>query len=78
MDELEVFVEAEKNLDFLNKNFKELEKKYSNKFIAISGGKIVAVNENPQNIFREVEHTGIERSKILVEFIPISGSILIL
>ena len=78
MNELEVFAEAEKNLGFLNDNFKELEKKYPNKFVAISGGEMVAVNENPRAIFEEVEHKGIERSKILVEFIPVAGSILVL
>lgn len=78
MRELQIMKSAEKNLNFLNENFKEIETKYPNKFIAISGAQIVAFGNTPDSVIEEVEKKRISKSDLLIEFIPVVGSILML
>ncbi|MCX6748387.1 MAG: DUF5678 domain-containing protein [Candidatus Pacearchaeota archaeon] len=76
--ETKMFEIAEKNLKFFNENFRDFEGKYPNKFIAVSGAKVVAVENSPEEVFDELDTKSISRSKVLVEFIPLAGSILVL
>ena len=78
LQEIKMFETAEKNLKFFNENFKDFEEKHPNKFIAVSGAKVVAIKSSPKEIFDELDTKKISRSKVLVEFIPIEGSILVL
>ena len=78
MDEKQVFLKAEKNLEFFNEHFNEFEIKYPNKFVAISGANLVAMGETPDAIFEKIDEQDIDRSDVLIEFIPLAGSILIL
>ena len=78
MKEIKMFDIAEKNLEFFNENFKKFEEEYPNKFVAVSGSKVVAIENTPEKIFEELDAKNISRSKVLVEFIPIAGSILVL
>ena len=78
MEEAKMFEIAEKNLKFFNENFKKFEEKYSNKFIAVSGAKVVSIKDNPKKIFDDLDAKNISRSEVLVEFIPVAGSILVL
>ena len=78
MKEEQVLKAAEKNLDFFNQHFKEFEIKYPNKFVAVSGAKIVAIEKNPDSIFKKLDEKKINRSNVLVEFMPLAGSILVL
>ena len=78
MNEEQVFANGEKNLKYLNEHFHQLETKYPNRFVAISNGEIVAVGDTPDAIFEIMDEKGIDRANVLIEFIPMAGSILIL
>ncbi len=78
MEEMRIIRAAERNLNFLNKNFQEIENKYPNKFIAISGSQIVAFGNTPESVIEKVEEKKIDKLDLLVEFIPVAGLILIL
>jgi len=78
MEEKQIFEEAQKNKEFLDKNFKIFEKEYPNKFIAVSGANVVGTGETPDAVFEIINQKKIDKSNVLVEFIPIAGSILIL
>ena len=78
INEIELFRQAEKNKTYFDNNFKDLENKYPEKFIAISGANLVGVMDNVDALIDLVESKGIERSNVLIEFIPSPGSILVL
>jgi len=78
MEEAKMIKMAEKNLKFFNENFKSFEENYPNKFVAVSGSKVVAIEDSPKKIFDELDTKEISRSMVLVEFIPMAGSILVL
>ena len=78
MDEVQIFEEAEKNQRFLDERFKELETKYPNQFVAISGSALVGAGETPDAVFEVLKEKGLDNSKVLIEFIPLAGSILVL
>lgn len=78
MNEEKVFKNAEKNLIFFNTHFNEFEMKYPNQFVAISGANLVAVGETPDSVLKEVNEKRINKSDLLIEFIPLPGSILVL
>ena len=78
MEETQIMEAAERNLNFLNENFKEIEMKYPDKFIAISGAQIVAFGSTPEFIIGEIEEKKIDRADLLIEFIPVAGSVLVL
>ena len=78
MNEKQVFENAEKNLTFFNVHFKEFEMKYPNQFVAVSGANLVAVGETPDSVLKEINEKRIDKSNLLIEFIPVPGSILVL
>ena len=78
MDEERVFLRAEENLKFFDEHFTEFERSYPNNFVAISGANLVATGETPDAVFEKIDEKNIDRSDVLIEFIPIAGSTLIL
>ncbi len=78
MNEEKVFKNAEKNLEFFNIHFNEFEMKYPNQFVAVSGANLIAVGETPDSILKEVNEKKIDKSNLLIEFIPLPSSILAL
>jgi len=78
MNEEQVFKNAEKNLTFFNIHFKEFEMKYPNQFVAISGANLVATGETPDSVLKEISEKRIDKSNLLIEFIPLPGSVLVL
>lgn len=78
MNEKQIFKNAEKNLAFFNVHFNEFEIKYPNQFVAVSGANLVAVGETPDSIFKKVNEQKINKTDLLVEFIPLRKSILVL
>lgn len=78
MNEKKVFENAEKNLIFLNSHFNEFEMKYPNSFVAVSGANLVAIGETPDSVLKKVNEQKIDKSNLLIEFIPLPKSILVL
>jgi len=77
-NEEKVFENAQKNLKFFDDNFKSFESKFPNRFVAVSGANLVATSETVDDILEKVKERKIDESDLLIEFIPLPGSILVL
>ena len=55
-----------RNRDWLNKNLRELQNKYSEKWLAIADEKIVSHGEDPEGVKKEVEKLRSERGVLII------------
>jgi len=78
MKEMAMLQTAEKDNDWLTRNFKKIQQEHPNKFIAISEGHIIAEGGDSEDVINEVEKKGRDSATVLIEFIPEKGLLLIL
>ena len=78
MEEMAMLQTAEKDNEWLTRNFKEIQEDHPNRFIAVSGGHIIAEGSDSEDVISEVKKKGKDPATILIEFIPEKGLLLIL
>lgn len=66
---LDLLNESEKDLEWLQQNFLDIQEKFANKIIAIKNKKIIANSENISKLLEEVQSQGIDPSEVLIEAI---------
>lgn len=75
-------LELKKNIGkegiWINSNYKEIQEKYDNKFVAVAKEHIVAAGKDFDNILNIVKSRRINPASVVIEFIPESETILIL
>ena len=78
MEEMTMLETAEKDNEWMQKNFERIQKGYPNKFVAISERHVIAGGSNSEDVIKEVERQGRDPATTLIEFIPEKGLVLIL
>ena len=71
------FDELEIDSRFISNNSSEFSQKYARKFVAIKDKKIIAVGDNFENVLNEIKEKGIDASRVLIEYIPDKGEIIL-
>ena len=77
-DEFQFLSKLDKDTKWLKKNYKEVQERYPNKFVAISNERILAADEDMEKVIEKTKEKGIKPNLVLTEFIPDRHSILIL
>jgi len=78
MKEMAMLQTAEKDNEWLTRNFKKIQQEYPNKFIAISEKHIIAEGGDSEDVINEVKKKGKDSATVLIELIPEKGLLLIL
>jgi len=55
---------------FISKKSKEFSRKYIKKFIAVRGGKILAIGDTFGEVMKKIKNLRIDPSLVLIEYIP--------
>jgi len=75
-DETRILIEANKNSEFLSKNFKKFQNKYPNRIIAIKNKQVIKTAKNVESLVKDFPIQ--ELSSVLVASIPQKGTAFIL
>ena len=78
MEEMIVLKTVERDNEWLERNFENVQKEYPNRFVAVFGSRVIAVGEDSDDVVKEVEGKGVDPATTLIQFIPEMGLILIL
>lgn len=78
MEEIAMLKTAEKDNEWLQRNFEKVQEEHPNKFVAVSQGRVIADGKDSEDVVKEVEGKGVDPATTLIEFIPEKGLILIL
>ena len=78
MDEQQIFAIAERNKTFFDSNFNKFEIDFPNKFVAVSGAQYIGAMDDVDSLLDLVESKGIQKSEVLIQFVPSKDSILVL
>lgn len=65
------------NFKWIQKNFKELEKGYEGKFIAVKNEEIIAFASTRDALNKELQKKKIDISEVFIDFIPRKGHIIL-
>lgn len=80
MEDLELLQEF-KNLEtssaFVSRSYQKIQEKYPNKFIAVENNKIILAGPNVEDMINELRSMNKDPSRILIEFIPEKGLIVL-
>lgn len=71
------FNELEIDSRFVSNSSSEFSQKYARKFIAIKNQQIIAVGDEFEDVLRRVKEKGIDPSRVLIEYIPDKGEIIL-
>ncbi|MEK6889435.1 MAG: DUF5678 domain-containing protein [Nanoarchaeota archaeon] len=74
---LQEFKILENGSSFITKNFAKLQIQYPNKFIAVENNSIIASNQKVEDLISSLNSMGKELGKILIEYIPEKGIIIL-
>lgn len=75
---IEILDDMEKNGEWLDRNYEELMKKHPDTFIAIKNQRPEVCNKNLDELLKELQKKGIDRTEVLIEFIPSKDFVLLL
>jgi len=76
--EYEELIQIQKDSDYLKKSYETLEKQFSNQFIAIKEGKVIAHHPDMDTILSMIRGKKIDPATVLIEFLHPKDMILIL
>jgi len=62
---------------FTSEKSLEFSQKYAKKFLVIKDQRIIAIGDNFENVLNEVKEKGIDASRVLIEYIPDKGEIIL-
>lgn len=71
--ELQLIKKMESNVDFVISDFKNLQKKYPNEYVAIFNGKVIGDEKNLESLSKKVNERvkdANERLFVLIKYIP--------
>lgn len=71
------FDELEIDSRFISNNCLEFSHKYAGKFIVIKNQQVIAIGDNFENVLKDIKERGIDPSRVLVEYIPDKGEIIL-
>lgn len=78
MEEMTMLQTAERDNEWLTRNFKKIQQEHPNRFIAVSEKYVIAEGRDSEDVINEVKEKGKDPATILIEFIPEKGLLLIL
>lgn len=73
MDERKLLLEFEKDGDWLNEHFATLQQDYAQKYVAVQSGKIVAAEDNFEELLAALKAKHIDPAFTLVRYIQKKG-----
>jgi len=73
MNELQLITRMEENEAFVRKKYAELQKLYSDEYIAVDNGKVIAHSKNAKTLNGVLKSNSVELTTVLVQFIPKRG-----
>ena len=74
---IQEFNELEVDSNFISEKSLEFSQKYARKFVAIKDKKIIAIGDNFENVLNDIKKKGIDPSRVLIEYIPDKGEIIL-
>ena len=78
MEEMTMLQTAERDNEWLTRNFKKIQQEHTNSFIAVYEKYVIAEGRDSEDVINEVNEKGKDPATILIEFIPEKGLLLIL
>ena len=72
--EIQLIREMQKNDTFSRNNYKNLQKKYANKYVAIEEGKVIASDHNMAGLNKKIAKAAKDIRLVLFEFVPAKGT----
>lgn len=76
--EVQVLKAMENDTEWINVHQEELTKKYSERFIAVKSGKVMAADKDFENVLKELYKKGISPAEAMIRFIFKKGHMFIL
>ena len=76
--EVQILREMENDTEWINVHQEELTKKYSERFIAVKSGRVVAADGNFESVLKELKKKGVSPAEAVIRFIFKKGYIFIL
>lgn len=76
--EYQELIQIQKDSDYLKKSYDILKKQFSNQFIAIKEGDVIAHHQDMDTILRMIREQKIDPATVLIEFLHPKDMILIL
>jgi len=73
MNELQLIARMEENDAFVRKKYIELQKLYSDEYIAVDNCKVIAHSKNAKTLSGILKSNDVELTTVLVRFIPKRG-----
>ena len=74
---IQEFNELEADSNFISEKSLELSQKYARKFVAVKDREIIAIGDNFEDVLNEIKEKGIDASRVLIEYIPDKGEIIL-
>jgi hypothetical protein len=72
--ELQLIREMQKNDQFSRNNYKKLQEKYANKYVAIEDGRVIANGSSMVDLHKRATKIAKDARLVLFEFIPAKGT----
>ena len=76
--EVQILRAMENDTEWINRHQEELTKKYSEKFIAVKGSKILAADRDFESVLKELESKGVSPAETVIRFVFKKGYMFIL
>jgi len=73
MNELQLIARMEENDALVRRKYAELQKLYSDEYVAVDNGKVIAHSKNVKTLSGMLKYNGVELTTVLVRFIPKRG-----
>ena len=74
---IQEFNELEADSSFISKKMAEFSQKYAKKFVAVKDQQVIAIGDDFENVLNEIKEKGIDPSRVLIEYIPAKGEIIL-
>ncbi len=74
---IQEFNELEADSNFVSEKSLEFSQKYARKFVAIKDKQIIAIGDEFEKLLNEIRDRGIDPSRVLIEYIPDKGEIIL-
>lgn len=76
--ESQALIQAQKDAEYLNNSYDSLKKEYTNQYIAIKDGGVIANHENIATVIKILRVKKLDPAEILIEFVSPKDMLLIL
>lgn len=76
--ELEGLIQMQKDSEYLNKSYDDLKQKYTNQYIAIKNGTVIANHKDINVLLKMIRAKKLDPTMILIDFVSPKDMLLIL